>query len=932
MSNTDLKLPVYKKLPAIQPEKMNGRKVMSPSMVTVDFSPNGVAKKSVIGGQNGKSISSTHKLSNQNPASRSLNHNSSSKSPPGGKSTMKQDGDVALSNSPKGIELIGFKYRDDISEVKTTNGINSEEKSQTNGWTPLSTELPPCKICGDKASGLHYGVNTCEACKAFFRRTLKKSKVEFMCTCSKEEKLLGTDVPRKFSCAKCRYERCINVGMSKDAIKIGRYTITRKRQNDREVKSIKAGQPINDGRKLSESSSKSSSSMSPYSTSQSVSSPEELSSDITTLSLQTTMKTQNARKRRHDDDNDPEDGFLFRSLTNSIILSLRENQKKTPIVTSPEAFPADLVMNYMQPPPPEETPSAFERLLMEDSNTVKEQPPFEDLNSLEFTAPEFQEINNQKIANQLLVDSLSADNVSESSPIEKLLLNNDSHVENIPIKSFDLVEDDPDILAAVNDYQPIQGQVQGHHTTDLVTKEMKDEPYLANSIHQSIESTDTGNESHIKILLKVEQTNSDINSLTPMESLFMTPASLSTGPDNVDLVNLNPSINATMPLKEELVNRTDDCFTCQNEIENTCTIPDDKNVVLYGVNIGDPINTKAENCEENVFIATKIDPNLNDPFDVAYDYIKRDLSENIFTADNVDDLEIQKQQLNRFENPALVVGESLALEEARQIVVSLLIAASVLFDTPKFTCAEIKQRHKEYLEQYTLKKQVFGNMSNVSKEEYLEVYNQTGLEIDNRQQILIESLQYIEDSIQKLVMFSKSIPGFSELHIDDQVNLVKVSRLDFQMLKVPASGACLKRSNQDIETTPWLKEYHVEEITKIYPADLITNKKQVCMEIHLMTLSREEILVLQAIVVTFPDRCYLREPDKVERIHDRLISCFLHLLSKRPVEKILSIRTIMKTLFKLRVLSAWDNQIVQELFEVWPASSNHQLAKEVVSL
>ena len=27
------------------------------------------------------------------------------------------------------------------------------------------TDLPPCTICGESASGLHYGVNSCEACK-----------------------------------------------------------------------------------------------------------------------------------------------------------------------------------------------------------------------------------------------------------------------------------------------------------------------------------------------------------------------------------------------------------------------------------------------------------------------------------------------------------------------------------------------------------------------------------------------------------------------------------------------------------------------------------------------------------------------------------------------------------------------------------------------
>ncbi|OWF56000.1 probable nuclear hormone receptor HR3 [Mizuhopecten yessoensis] len=95
-------------------------------------------------------------------------------------------------------------------------------------------QLPPCKVCDGKASGIHYGVNSCEACKGFFRRYLSRKEPY---KCVKGGKCVITDSPRG-NCSACRMEKCLQLGMSKKAVRQGRYTLTERTKAIIEVQKL----------------------------------------------------------------------------------------------------------------------------------------------------------------------------------------------------------------------------------------------------------------------------------------------------------------------------------------------------------------------------------------------------------------------------------------------------------------------------------------------------------------------------------------------------------------------------------------------------------------------------------------------------------------------------------------------------------------------
>ncbi|XP_006877182.1 PREDICTED: nuclear receptor subfamily 2 group F member 6 isoform X2 [Chrysochloris asiatica] len=75
-----------------------------------------------------------------------------------------------------------------------------------------------CVVCGDKSSGKHYGVFTCEGCKSFFKRSIRRN-LSYTCRSNRDCQI---DQHHRNQCQYCRLKKCFRVGMRKEAVQRGR--------------------------------------------------------------------------------------------------------------------------------------------------------------------------------------------------------------------------------------------------------------------------------------------------------------------------------------------------------------------------------------------------------------------------------------------------------------------------------------------------------------------------------------------------------------------------------------------------------------------------------------------------------------------------------------------------------------------------------------
>ncbi|KAL0273493.1 UNVERIFIED_CONTAM: hypothetical protein PYX00_006140 [Menopon gallinae] len=106
---------------------------------------------------------------------------------------------------------------------------------------PLSGSKHLCSICGDRASGKHYGVYSCEGCKGFFKRTVRKD-LTYAC---REDRNCIIDKRQRNRCQFCRYNKCLAMGMKREAVQEERQRTKEREQGEVESSgTLQADMPV----------------------------------------------------------------------------------------------------------------------------------------------------------------------------------------------------------------------------------------------------------------------------------------------------------------------------------------------------------------------------------------------------------------------------------------------------------------------------------------------------------------------------------------------------------------------------------------------------------------------------------------------------------------------------------------------------------------
>lgn len=133
-----------------------------------------------------------------------------------------------LSEEPESPEAENFSLgaHSGNSASSQTTGHGGQQTSP-----PQQTGAQECAICGDKSTGKHYGAFSCDGCKGFFRRSVRRNHV-YACRANRH---CVMDKDKRNQCRYCRLRKCFRAGMKKEAVQNERDRISVRRTSYEDV-------------------------------------------------------------------------------------------------------------------------------------------------------------------------------------------------------------------------------------------------------------------------------------------------------------------------------------------------------------------------------------------------------------------------------------------------------------------------------------------------------------------------------------------------------------------------------------------------------------------------------------------------------------------------------------------------------------------------
>uniref|UniRef100_A0A8C7Q2I3 Nuclear receptor subfamily 1, group H, member 3 n=1 Tax=Oncorhynchus mykiss TaxID=8022 RepID=A0A8C7Q2I3_ONCMY len=127
-------------------------------------------------------------------------------------SPQKRPSSLAEESSPLPMEPSDIKA--DPAGSMPSDWSKHQPVKRKKGPAPKMLGNEVCSVCGDKASGFHYNVLSCEGCKGFFRRSVIKS-AQYSC---KNNGRCEMDMYMRRKCQQCRLRKCREAGMLEQCV------------------------------------------------------------------------------------------------------------------------------------------------------------------------------------------------------------------------------------------------------------------------------------------------------------------------------------------------------------------------------------------------------------------------------------------------------------------------------------------------------------------------------------------------------------------------------------------------------------------------------------------------------------------------------------------------------------------------------------------